>query len=840
MKKIRKISACLLLVFASSILYFGCNQLLLEKPEEKENTSSSANSTVENATLSLSIKSIGSKKAARTIKPVFSDDDISSITLTGKKDGATTEITLGSWDTPSELQTASVSIEPGNWDFTLSLLMNGCSFSGTASKVISSGDDISLSFELSSSVTYGGIDFTLFLNGSAEYIEATLYDINGSEVVEPTVLSVEVSGEKTYIHYTRDINSSSEQLAIGTYRLKINFFTYSDKALMQNSYSAIVNVAAGFVSSAEQTINLNEIYKVSYNLDGGELPAGALMPERYSSISETIILVEPEKENFVFDGWYTTSTFTGEPVTKIPTGSSGNTILYAKFVSPYAYIGDTAYASLSKLVAAISNADSNEDITISLTSNVTQADLGKAETSATIAYAITNTTANSVSLLVPAAEKIEFSGDCSYMFKNCSKLVSVDFSGVDTYNASEIYGMFYGCSNLASVNLSGFDTSNVTSMMFLFAYCSKLETVDLSNFNTSSATSIHGMFSDCTSLTDVNLSSFDTSQADSFTSMFTNCSSLTQVDISSFTLRNDSVNAASMFYGCSNLETIYVSYGFDMTSSTTDNSDMFNGCVKLVGGKGTTFDSEVIDKTYARFDTVSNPGYFTAKPIGTKAAPNTVGDIVFKDGTAIAYDADITLTAVQKSSVIAMIFYIGSDYNNSGDTAERTLGLGMADANGLIWCQTSAKAYEQNITTIQCSKNGDSYEGDLCGKDNFSQIASFLGADDDTSDAELYPAFYFAINYKNQAGSNVTDTDFEDDWYVPSLAELDEAWNSISTYNAVRVLCDGTAIPLGGAYYWSSTQHSSFDTYAVGISNGAYGEGNKMNSDWRNIVIRAF
>ncbi|MCR4630277.1 MAG: BspA family leucine-rich repeat surface protein, partial [Treponema sp.] len=527
MKKIRKISACLLLVFASSILYFGCNQLLLEKPEEKENTSSSANSTVENATLSLSIKSIGSKKAARTIKPVFSDDNISSITLTGKKDGATTETTLGSWDTPSELQAASVSIEPGSWDFTLSLLMNGCSFSGTASEVISSGDDISLSFELSSSVTYGGIDFTLFLNGSAEYIEATLYDINGSEVVEPTVLSVEVSGAKTYIHYTRDINSSSEQLAIGTYRLKINFFTYSDKALMQNSYSAIVNVAAGFVSSAEQTINLNDIYKVSYNLDGGELPAGALMPERYSSISETIILVEPEKENFVFDGWYTTSTFTGEPVTKIAKGSSGDTILYAKFVSPYAYIGDTAYASLSKLVAAISNADSNEDITISLTSNVTQENIGNTENSETIAYAITNTTANSVSLLVPAAEKIEFSGDCSYMFKNCSKLVSVDFSGVDTYNASEIYGMFYGCSNLASVNLSGFDTSNVTNMMFMFAYCSKLETVDLSNFNTSSATSIHGMFSDCTSLTDVNLSSFDTSQADSFTGMFTNCTALT-------------------------------------------------------------------------------------------------------------------------------------------------------------------------------------------------------------------------------------------------------------------------------------------------------------------------
>lgn len=823
MNKFKAISIILISIF--SIFLFSCN----------------------NGAEALAVKddvayiTISSKvSATRSIVPTTEEFNISKLKdfeLSGAWNGSETRTLLEADDWDGIFGSCPFAVQTGTWDFTLSASLNEAQYSGTINnKEIELGaDPILLSFTLlPEAESYGGFNLTFNItSGSAALGEFTLSK-DGTNI---TTQNIAVNSNALICE--RDRTNSSEQLEPGDYDIEVVFKDNDSEAL--STWKGMVRVIAGFTTTAKIDWALNPVYSITYEDNGGSLlDTTFVRAETYTSKGSAVELPEMQKTGLVFDGWYESETFEGEAITEIPSGTTGDKTLYARFVTPYAYIGDIPYSSLSKLTAAITNASSTADITVSLTSNVTQADLGKAETSATIAYAITNTTAKSLSLVVPSTENIAFSGDCSYMFKNCSKLASVDLSGVDTSEATAIYGMFYGCSNLTSVNVSSFNTSNVTNMMFMFAYCSKLETVDLSNFNTSSALSIHGMFSDCTSLTDVNLSSFDTSKADSFTGMFTNCTALTQVDISSFTLRNDSVNAASMFQGCTNLETIYVSYGFDMTSSTTDNSDMFNGCIKLVGGKGTTFDSAAIDKTYARFDTVSNPGYFTAKPIGPKAAANTVGDIVFKDGTAIAYDADITLTAVQKSSVIAVIFYIGSDYNNSGDTAERTLGLGMADGNGNIWCQTSAKAYEQKITTIQCSKNGDSYEGDLYGKDNLSQIASFLGADDDTSSAELYPAFYFAINYKNQAGSNVTDTDFEDDWYVPSLAELDKAWDSISTYNAVRVLCGGTAIPLSGAYYWSSTQHSSYDTYAVGISNGDYGEGNKMNSDWRNIVIRAF
>lgn len=43
---------------------------------------------------------------------------------------------------------------------------------------------------------------------------------------------------------------------------------------------------------------------------------------------------------------------------------------------------------------------------------------------------------------------------------------------------------------------------------------------------------------------------------------------------------------------------------------------MFNGCISLVGGEGTSFESDHIDKAYAHIDVgEQNKGYFTRKPV---------------------------------------------------------------------------------------------------------------------------------------------------------------------------------------------------------------------------------
>ena len=70
-----------------------------------------------------------------------------------------------------------------------------------------------------------------------------------------------------------------------------------------------------------------------------------------------------------------------------------------------------------------------------------------------------------------------------------------------------------------------------------------------------------------------------------------------------------------MFYGCSNLETIYISSIWNI-SNVDDNAGngMFQGCNKLIGGAGTYYNGSYLDKTYARIDNPpDSPGYLTYK-----------------------------------------------------------------------------------------------------------------------------------------------------------------------------------------------------------------------------------
>jgi len=71
-------------------------------------------------------------------------------------------------------------------------------------------------------------------------------------------------------------------------------------------------------------------------------------------------------------------------------------------------------------------------------------------------------------------------------------------------------------------------------------------------------------------------------------------------------------NMEYMFNNCSKLRTICVGDSWT-TSAVTSSADMFYGCISLVGGKGTTWDSSnPTNKTYAHIDGgPSNPGYFT-------------------------------------------------------------------------------------------------------------------------------------------------------------------------------------------------------------------------------------
>ena len=229
------------------------------------------------------------------------------------------------------------------------------------------------------------------------------------------------------------------------------------------------------------------------------------------------------------------------------------------------------------------------------------------------------------------------------IFANCSSLKSLDLSNFDTSNVVNIHGLFNGANSLETIkigenvkfenitnsagsifngcnNLKQEDIiaivermnfENITSTWTTFRNCEKLESIDLSYINTSSLKDAYNMFSGCINLKSLNLSSLDTSKLTDMSGVFYNCQNLESLNLSS--LDTSKVTDMSVtFYNCKNLKTIYVSDKF-VTNNVTRSGNMFYGCNNLVGGQGTVYDANNLDKTYARIDNTNNgkPGYFT-------------------------------------------------------------------------------------------------------------------------------------------------------------------------------------------------------------------------------------
>ncbi len=311
------------LILFSIIIFAGCNNLFSGNAGKSK--------TEEKALVSFSINSIGAHKAARTANANYSDEDITSITLKGKLTSeAVTEHTLKTWTSVDAMPSEKVELEPGSWTFTLTVVLNGVDFSGTQTANLGSGENEAISFELSSLVTYGGMNIKIsYSGGTANSVDATLTNISNNATIDTTgAVSLESSGSNNYVLFTKDL--ADAQVPGGTYRLKIIFYGDSSKSVTLNTYSAIVNVAPGFVTSYEQEISINQLYTINVVLDDGELPAGAVIPECYSVFSENITLPTPEKANYIFGGWYKDEYFNNE-IAVITGNTAEDLTLYAKW-----------------------------------------------------------------------------------------------------------------------------------------------------------------------------------------------------------------------------------------------------------------------------------------------------------------------------------------------------------------------------------------------------------------------------------------------------------------------------------------------------------------------------
>ena len=90
------------------------------------------------------------------------------------------------------------------------------------------------------------------------------------------------------------------------------------------------------------------------------------------------------------------------------------------------------------------------------------------------------------------------------MLYGCRKLTSVDTTGWDTSNITNMIMMFNGCKALTSLDISNWDTSKVTDMMYMFSWCHELTTIK-GIIDMKSCTKYDGIFLACHKLTGVKI-----------------------------------------------------------------------------------------------------------------------------------------------------------------------------------------------------------------------------------------------------------------------------------------------------------------------------------------------
>ena len=275
---------------------------------------------------------------------------------------------------------------------------------------------------------------------------------------------------------------------------------------------------------------------------------------------------------------------------------------------------------------------------------------------------------------------------------------------------------------------------------------------------------------------------------------FSGMSSLTTLNLSSLNVSNLS-DISSMFTGSTSLQTITVSSSWPAQTSGgasgVSGSDVFTGCAALVGGRGTTYNDNNTDATYARIDKApTTPGYFT--------------------GTDTEYK--MTLAAGANGSVVAEVMDVtgttADTYTISADATERTVTIYVPQGNSVKLTMTPAANYSfssltQDETVIT--------EGITDG-DNNAKIYSFrsLSANSAVNVQFALTQYYITltagangnINYKLDDAAAVTvAAETTERVAVDNTSTLALTFVPAEGYQFEKLTKDGTEVTVEGDTY---------------------------------------
>ncbi len=537
----------------------------------------------------------------------------------------------------------------------------------------------------------------------------------------------------------------------------------------------------------------------------------------------------------------------GGSAVEIASGTTGEITLEAAGDKVEFYGDNAAYgvstASNSSKISCTADCYVYGNI-MSLINSSSYGDLTELTQTYTFAYLFVNNSKiknkTGVDLLLPATTLANY---CYYqMFQGCTSLTLAPELPATALTNYCYVNMFKGCTGLTAAPELPATALGAKCYEYMFQECTGLTSAPELPATTLADFCYDGMFNGCTGLTAAPELPATTLKNSCYYNMFKGCTQLTSApELPATTLATSCYYC--MFQGCTNLNSIIC------LATNIPASSCVNNWLSGVASTGTFTKAPAMTDWPLNSASGIPSGWTVDSYLGNKVPGASLepGDIVFNDGSAVAYSDTLTLTPEQEAAAIAVIFYKGDGLNKSGDTSIRTLGVGLIQKANIGWAANGAVAIGQDITAIQ----GDLTSGDKYGKDNLSAISAFLSANesitDDTTTLSNYPVFNFAANYKteklgSETSSRLTGTAFENGWYIPTIQELNQAYLIKDTLNAALDLCGGAQMT---ASYWSSNQNSGYKSNANNLtfSNGnmtANGTGMVNGFHMSTRVIREF
>lgn len=205
--------------------------------------------------------------------------------------------------------------------------------------------------------------------------------------------------------------------------------------------------------------------------------------------------------------------------------------------------------------------------------------------------------------------------------------------------------------------------------------------------------------------------------------------------------------------------------------------------------------------------------------IGTKTAPNEVGDIVYNDGSASPINV-ATLNGTQKSTAVAVIFY--------ATTAGSIKGVGLKEPSTLQYAKNGSVGSNTILNT-----------SDDNGEDNLTIIKELSDYN-----SENYSLFSWADTYGVEVSGDSTG------WYIPAINEFKDVYVTDSSNNLIvnkQIQKIGTSSDVvlltttdSEAWYWTSSEYDAENARQINCSSHNPGNSRKYSSNRKSRVIRKF